>query len=82
LGQKRLVDKLFIIPNWQSFRSEYSLPSDLTVKIKDEPLCLSGRLDFIIRNWAPYQANHFDADMMIIDFKTRSNVQMMERNVK
>ncbi|MDR1457420.1 MAG: PD-(D/E)XK nuclease family protein [Puniceicoccales bacterium] len=79
---KRLVDKLFAMPNWESFRSEYSLPSDLTVKIKDGELCLSGRLDFIISNGNPYDANHFDADTMIIDFKTGSNVEMTERNIK
>jgi hypothetical protein len=79
---KRLVDKLFAMPNWESFRSEYSLPSDLTVKIKDGELCLSGRLDFIISNGDPYHANHFDGDTMVIDFKTGSNVEMTERNVK
>ncbi|MDR2603323.1 MAG: PD-(D/E)XK nuclease family protein [Puniceicoccales bacterium] len=79
---KRLVNKLFIMPNWKSFRSEYSLPSDLTVKIKDEKLCLSGRLDFIISNGNPHDANRFDTDTVIIDFKTGSNVEMTERNVK
>ncbi|MDR2432805.1 MAG: PD-(D/E)XK nuclease family protein [Puniceicoccales bacterium] len=79
---KRLVDKLFTMPNWESFRSEYSLPSDLTVKIKDVELCLSGRLDFIISNGNPYDANLFDADTVIIDFKTGSNVEMTERNIK
>jgi hypothetical protein len=79
---KRLVDKLFVMPNWESFRSEYSLPSDLTVKIQDEKLCLSGRLDFIISNGNPHDANNFDADTVIIDFKTGSNVEMTERNVK
>ncbi|MDR0742011.1 MAG: PD-(D/E)XK nuclease family protein [Puniceicoccales bacterium] len=79
---KRLVDKLFAIPSWESFRSEYSLPSDLTVKIKDEGLCLSGRLDFVISNGNPHDANHFDTDTVIIDFKTGSNVEMTERNVK
>ncbi|MDR2629168.1 MAG: PD-(D/E)XK nuclease family protein [Puniceicoccales bacterium] len=79
---KRLVDKLFTMPNWESFRSEYSLPSDLTVKIKDEEFCLSGRLDFIISSGNPYDANNSDADTVIIDFKTGSNVEMTERNVK
>ncbi|MDR1528650.1 MAG: PD-(D/E)XK nuclease family protein [Puniceicoccales bacterium] len=79
---KRLVDKLFIMPDWESFRSEYSLPSDLTIKIEDEELCLSGRLDFIISNGNPYDANHFDADTVIIDFKTGNNVEMTERNIK
>ncbi|MDR2776982.1 MAG: PD-(D/E)XK nuclease family protein [Puniceicoccales bacterium] len=79
---KRLVDKLFAMPHWESFRSEYSLPSDLTVKIKDEELCLSGRLDFVISNGNPYDANHFETDTVIIDFKTGSNVEMTKRNVK
>ncbi|MDR1890924.1 MAG: PD-(D/E)XK nuclease family protein [Puniceicoccales bacterium] len=79
---KRLVDKLFSMPNWESFRSEYSLPADLIVKIRDEELRLSGRLDFIISNGNPRDANHFDADTVIIDFKTGSNVEMTERNVK
>ncbi|MDR2779175.1 MAG: PD-(D/E)XK nuclease family protein [Puniceicoccales bacterium] len=79
---KRLVDKLFSIPNWKSFRSEHSLPPDFTIKIKDEELWLSGRLDFIISNGNPYDANRLDTDVVIIDFKTGSNVEMTERNIK
>jgi hypothetical protein len=39
---KRLVDTLFSMPNWESFGSEYSLPADLMIKIRDEELRLLG----------------------------------------
>jgi hypothetical protein len=79
---KRSVDKLFSMPNWEPFRTEYSLPANLMTKIKDEELRLSGRLDFITSNGIPRDANHFDADTVIINFKAGNNVEMTERNVK
>jgi hypothetical protein len=43
------------------------------IKIRDQEFQRSARLDYIMSNANPWDANHFDAETVIIDFKTGRN---------
>jgi hypothetical protein len=78
---KRLVERLFAIANWKSFRSEYNLPSDVIAKIGESEIKLSGRLDFLVSSARVDDSNKLAADATIIDFKTGNDIELTEKNL-
>jgi RecB family exonuclease len=77
---KRLIERLFAIKNWQSFQSECIIPSDTPVKIGNGAIELSGRLDFLISDGIGGDKD--ESAVTIIDFKTGSDFELTERNVR
>jgi hypothetical protein len=85
---KLLVGALFATGDWKSFCSEYSIPRNLTVKIGDCRVKLSGRLDFLTSFGEAMDYGkvgnvpaHFPSDAVIIDFKTGGDSELTEKNV-
>ncbi|MDR1433290.1 MAG: PD-(D/E)XK nuclease family protein [Puniceicoccales bacterium] len=79
---KRLIARLFLIPNWQSFRSEYILPKDLSVSVCGVELKLSGRLDFLISSGTANGDDQLQSAVTIVDFKTGNDFELTEKNIK
>ncbi|MDR1414096.1 MAG: PD-(D/E)XK nuclease family protein [Puniceicoccales bacterium] len=82
VAAKRLVQRLFALPDWESFCSEYSLPGDLSVRIGSEELKLSGRLDFLTSVGTGKEANLFSYAATVIDFKTGNDLELTPKNVR
>ncbi|MDR1401633.1 MAG: PD-(D/E)XK nuclease family protein [Puniceicoccales bacterium] len=81
VAAKRLIRRVFSLRGWESFRSEYSIPRDLAVRIGEEEVKLSGRLDFLLSTGTGKEDNPFSSAVTVIDFKTGSDFELTEKNV-